>query len=47
MNRSKEIEMGSELSNLRDFSMMMSPKDKGWAIGNSEVIRLAHNSFSR
>lgn len=47
MNRHKEIEIGPELSNLREFSMMMNPKDKGWAIGNSETIRVAHNSFTR
>lgn len=32
--------MSQELSNLRDFSMMMNPKDKRWAIVNSEGIRL-------
>jgi ubiquitin carboxyl-terminal hydrolase L5 len=47
MNRHKEIDIGPELKNLREFALMMSPKDKGWAIGNSETIRLAHNSFSR
>lgn len=47
MNRTKDIEIGDELRNLRDFSMEMSAKDKGWAIGNSESIRIAHNSFAR
>jgi ubiquitin carboxyl-terminal hydrolase L5 len=47
MNKSKELELGSELKNLRDFSIEMSSKDRGWAIGNSEPIRIAHNSFSR
>lgn len=47
MNRTKDIEIGNELSNLREFSMLMNSKDKGWAIGNSEVIRTAHNSFAR
>lgn len=46
MNR-KDIDIGNELRNLRDFSIEMSSKDKGWAIGNSEIIRLAHNSFAR
>lgn len=32
---------------LRDFSLGMSSKDKGWAVGNSDGIRSAHNSFTR
>jgi ubiquitin carboxyl-terminal hydrolase L5 len=47
LNRQKDLEIGDELKNLKDFSMMLSGKDRGWAIGNSEVIRLSHNSFHR
>ena len=46
MNR-PEIEIGSELTNLRGFSQGLPSKDKGHAIGNSEKIRVAHNSFTR
>lgn len=41
------VEVGTELQNLKDFVMGMSAKDKGYAIGNSDVIRNAHNSFAR
>jgi len=47
MNRNKDIEIGDELKNLRSFSLEMTSKDKGLAIGNSELIRLSHNSFAR
>lgn len=47
MNKVKEIEIGDELNNLRSFSMEMNSKDRGLALGNSETIRLAHNSFAR
>ncbi len=47
MNRNKDVEIGDELKNLRSFSMEMSNKDKGWAIGNSDLIRETHNSFHR
>lgn len=46
MNRYKDIELGEELSNLRGFSLQMNSKDKGWAIGNSDKVRVAHNSFA-
>ena len=39
--------MGPELANLREFTLPLDSKDRGWAIGNSEVIRTAHNSFTR
>jgi ubiquitin carboxyl-terminal hydrolase L5 len=47
MNRQKDIEIGDELKNLKEFSMSMTNKDRGWAIGNSELIRTTHNSFTR
>ena len=46
MNR-PEIDLGSELTNLRSFSTGLPSKEKGHVIGNSEVIRVAHNSFHR
>ena len=46
MNR-PEIELGPELTNLRSFTTGLPSKEKGHTIGNSEVIRVAHNSFTR
>jgi len=46
MNR-PELEIGSELTNLKTFSAGLPSREKGHAIGNSEVIRVAHNSFTR
>jgi ubiquitin carboxyl-terminal hydrolase L5 len=47
LNRAKDIEIGDELRNLKAFCLEMSNKDRGWAIGNSELIRISHNSFAR
>jgi len=47
LNQAKNLEIGDELKNLKDFTMMLNGKDRGWAIGNSEVVRLSHNSFHR
>ena len=41
------MDIGQELRNLKSFSMEMSAKDRGLAIGNSELIRESHNSFVR
>jgi len=41
------VEVGEELSNLKNFVMGMSAKDIGYALGNSETIRTAHNCFAR
>lgn len=40
------LDIGDELSRFRDFSQGMDPVSKGMVVGNSDVIREAHNSFA-
>jgi len=39
MNQGDKIDVGQELSTIKNFSVGMSSKDKGWTIGNSDLIR--------
>jgi len=43
----KDVDIGPELNNLKSFTLGMDPQMKGLAIGESEVIKTVHNSFSR
>jgi len=42
---SEKLELGKALGDLREFTAQLDPQMKGLALGNSEVVRQAHNSF--
>lgn len=45
LNTCEEVDIGDVLRDFRSFTSALDDECKGYAIGNSEVIRTAHNSF--
>lgn len=43
----EDIQLGSTLTDLKEFIQHFDPTMKGLALSNSEVIKQVHNSFSR
>lgn len=41
-----EIDLGEDLTQLKNFTLPIDPVSRGMAIGGAEKIRLAHNSFA-
>jgi ubiquitin carboxyl-terminal hydrolase L5 len=47
LNQGEKIDLGSTLSEFKDFTASFPPSLKGVAISSSEPIKKAHNSFGR
>lgn len=45
--KDKDIELGDNLKNFKEFTASFCAKDKGDALTNLDAIRLVHNSFAR
>lgn len=46
-NESSEIEVGTVLSDFKEFTKCFDPTMRGLALSNSDTIRTVHNSFAR
>ncbi|XP_075991332.1 ubiquitin carboxy-terminal hydrolase L5 [Anticarsia gemmatalis] len=42
-----DVELGEELSKLKEFSMSFDPRMRGLTLSNSQTIRTAHNSMAQ
>ena len=42
-----KLDIGEELSRLKEFAMSLDSSNRGLAISNSDVIRTTHNSFAQ
>lgn len=41
-----DLNLGETLTRLKEYTQGMSPENKGWAIGNTPRLALAHNSHA-
>lgn len=42
-----ELQMGDELKDFKDFTMNLDPESRGYALGESELLRKNHNMFAK
>lgn len=47
LNSNRITKLGTMLSNFKEFTLPLDSESRGFAIGNSDDIRQAHNSFGR
>ncbi|KAL7899055.1 ubiquitin carboxyl-terminal hydrolase [Trichoderma sp. SZMC 28014] len=47
MNKTAEVDIGAQMKDFRDFTMVLPPEFRGEALSNSDLIREVHNSFAR
>lgn len=47
LNQTDHVDIGPQLSDFRDFAMVLPPEFRGEALSNSDLIRDVHNSFAR
>ncbi|KAH7141213.1 ubiquitin carboxyl-terminal hydrolase 2 [Dactylonectria estremocensis] len=47
LNKTPDVEVGEQLRDFREFTMVLPPEFRGEALSNSDLIREVHNSFAR
>jgi ubiquitin carboxyl-terminal hydrolase L5 len=47
MNKAEDVEIGAQMKDFREFTMVLPPEFRGEALSNSDLIREVHNSFAR
>jgi ubiquitin carboxyl-terminal hydrolase L5 len=47
LNKTEEVDIGPQMGDFREFTMVLPPEFRGEALSNSDLIREVHNSFAR
>ena len=42
-----DVELGEELKGFKEFTLALDPESRGFAIGESDLLRLNHNKFAK